>query len=64
VAQSRLPEAVQLQVKRQERLIWLENWTGKNPSLAVGCWLLSWAKTAMRAYEANDERPRTHDYLL
>jgi hypothetical protein len=30
VAQSRLPEAVQLQVKRQERLIWLENWTGKN----------------------------------
>jgi hypothetical protein len=30
VAQSRLPEAVQLQVKRQDRLIWLENWTGKN----------------------------------
>src|SRR6267154_5269509 len=33
VAQSRLPEAVQLQVKRQERLIWLENWTRK---LVVG----------------------------
>jgi hypothetical protein len=38
LAQSWLPESVRIQVKRQDRLIWLEKWTLQT---VVGRWSLA-----------------------